>query len=255
MNSKIEKYKPNDYEIEYKITNKLKFFKNIQQFLHVERFERTKIYYFNSTSTTSTTSTTKLNQNINLGAIAPIGPSGLGTEGSHEFCKNLPQIRIIEDIETNKQVCEQKDVIIKNKIPLSIYPNEIQLKISKERKITKIPDIKKADKVCYRYRLIFSDNELPFEIDLSMRVFPKNKNKRIPKFTDEDVFNPVYFLSNDYSIVYDLEFELLKNYTGTIKSAFEKLIKLLIKTNEEYSGKIQGFSISANEEEYLKILG
>ena len=243
MNSEIEKYKPNEYEIEYKITNKLKFFKNIQQYLHVERFERTKIYYFNS-STTQTQSTSK--SNTNLGAIAPIGPS------------DLSQIRIIEDIETHKQVCEQKDVIIKNKIPLSIYPNEIQLKISKECKVDKIPDIKKADKVCYRYRLIFTNNELPFEIDLSMRVFPKNKNKRIPKFTDEDVFNPIYLPSNDYSIVYDLEFELLNDYTGTIKSAFDKLIKLLVKTNEEYSGKVQEFSISiavANDEKYLKTLG
>ena len=200
--NKIEKYKPNEYEIEYKITNKYKFFKNIQQFLHVEKFEKTKIYYFNSD-------------------------------------KSKP-IRIIEDMETHKEVYEQKDIKIKDKIKLNYYPYEIQIKVSKENKIKENSIQKnKADKICYRYRLVFSLKDFPFEIDLSLRVFPKNKNFKLPTFTDEDVFNPTYNSSDDYLFVYDLEFEILKTYKGSIKSAFEQLEKLLIKTNEEYLGKLK----------------
>lgn len=200
--NKIEKYKPNEYEIEYKITNKYKFFKNIQQFLHVEKFEKTKIYYFNSD-------------------------------------KSKP-IRIIEDMETHKKIYEQKDVKIKDKIKLNYYPYEIQIKVSKENKIKENSIQKnKADKICYRYRLVFSLKDFPFEIDLSLRVFPKNKNSKLPTFTDEDVFNPTYNSSDDYLFVYDLEFEILKTYKGNIKSAFEQLEKILMKTNEEYLGKLK----------------
>ena len=216
--NKIEKYKPNDYEIEFKITNKYKFIKNIQQFLHVDKFEKTKIYYFNSDSSKKS--------------------------------KSIQKIRIIENMENHKEICEQKDVLIKDEIKLNYYPYEIQIKVSKETEI-KQKDIQKnkANSICYRYRLIFSCVEFkdfPFEIDLSMRVFPKNNKDNLPTFTDEDVFNPTYNSSDDYSIVYDLEFEILKNYKGTIESAFKQLEKLLMKTNEEYTGKLTGNNLDSN---------
>ena len=225
--SKLENYNPNEYEIEYKITNKYKFFKNIQQFLQPIRFEKTKIYYFNSESKSSTEQ----------------------------------RIRIIEDMESDKLICEQKDVIIKDNIPLDFYPNNIQVKVSKENEIKheNIPDKNNAIKICYRYRLIFELlkiedflNDFPFEVDLSLRVFPKDKTVKIPKFTDEDVFNPVYMKSNDFAIIYDLEFEILKNYKGDINSAFEKLKELFKKTNEEYYkqyGKFNEDSKIENESE------
>jgi hypothetical protein len=220
--NKIEKYKPNDYEIEFKITNKYKFIKNIQQFLHVDKFEKTKIYYFNSDSSKKSKSTQK--------------------------------IRILENMENHKEICEQKDVLIKDKIKLNYYPYEIQIKVSKESEIKQNEIQKnKANSICYRYRLIFSCVEFkdfPFEIDLSMRVFPKNNKDNLPAFTDEDVFNPTYNSSDDYSVVYDLEFEILKDYKGTIESAFKQLEKLLMKTNEEYVGKLDSTSNSK-----LKITG
>jgi len=206
----MNNYKPNEYEIEFKIANKLKFFKNIQQFLHVERFEKTKIYYF----------------------------------------KNE---RVIEDLVTNKFRYEKKKTIMKKVFKLDFYPYEIQLKISKETTLSEKIDIKNSNTSCYRYRLIFSKNDFPFEIDLSLRVFPNNKNNKLPEFTDEDLFNPIYNSSHDYYMIYDLEFEILPDYKGSNEDAFNQLKDLLKMTSEEYSGKIQNIEKYENINEDINI--
>ena len=120
------------------------------------------------------------------------------------------------------------------------------MKISKETEISKKIELKEAEKVCYRYRLTFFCDDFPFEIDLSMRVFPKNKNMKIPEFSDSDVSNPIYNSSPDYSIIYDLEFEMLKDYQGTNEEALNKLKDLLRRTAEEYEGKIEDSRIDKN---------
>jgi len=187
----IEKYSSENYEIEYSLRNKLTLFRNIQQYLHVERFERTKIYYFDDNS---------------HGAI-------------------LSQIRRVENVESGKAIYEQKKVVYRNKLKLDVYPYEIQLKVSKETPMSKKISVELANKVCYRYRLIFSAPDFPFEVDLSMRVFPKNLSEKIPTFSDEDLFNPMYIKSDKFVVVYDLEFEMKGECE--CDEAFEKLINML----------------------------
>jgi hypothetical protein len=221
--SNLNKYKPNKYEIEYKIVNKYSFFKHIQQFFQVERFEKSKISYYSLKSEKS-----------------------INTNTSKE---NL-EIRLIENSKDN--IIEQKNVIIKNDIDIDTYPFKIRVKVSKESKLNEIDKTKyKLKNICYRYRLVFSLKDFPFEIDLSMRVFPKNIKTKVPTFSDEDVFNPVYIKSDDYSIVYDLEFELLPSYNGTNEDAFNKLIELFKKNNSDYPSsqntKIKGSDLDEDK--------
>ena len=217
-------YSPKDYEIEYKITNKLSFFKRIQQFLDVEKFERTIIHYYKST-----------NKNKN----------------KYDFSENIRKIEYIDEIKSNNKTIkyEIKTLKYKNNIEFDNYElSNILLKVSKEKSISEdkfneMIDKKliKEYKKCYRYRLIFNyslSSDFPFEIDLSLRVFPKSYNSNIPSFTDEDLFNPTYINSDEFSTVYDLEFEILKTYSKSIDSAFKELMKLLKKACEEKEGKI-----------------
>jgi len=186
-------YSCSKYEIEYKITNKFKLFKQLQKYMTLEEFEKSEIKYVKSK-----------NSNTN--------------------------IRIISR-ENEKVEYEQKKVIIKENIEINTYPYKIQVKVAKESPI----ELKKYEvtSTCKRYRLIFSIPDFPFEIDLSMRVFP-NKNCILPDFTDEDVMNPTYNSNHDYHVIYDMEFEMKKDCKLSNQEAFDKLIELLNKSNDDY---------------------
>ena len=213
----MDNYDSNKYEIEFKIANKIKFFKNIQKFLTAERFEKTHITYY--------------------------------------VLKDKTNLRVIEA--DNETIIEHKILKLKEKLQIDTYPYNVLLKISEEIPISasqfeKIKD-KKETRQCDRYRMVFSYTpEFPFEIDFNLRIYPNGYVETLPSFSDEDLYNPTFITSKDYLAVYDLEFEIKKNCKIKPSEAYKQLLELLKKTTEEYDGKIKIESKYFDINEFIK---
>ena len=207
---RIEGYDPKKYEVEYKITNKLQFFANMQKYLTPQSFEHVIIYY-----------------------SEPV---------RHRF----ESIRIFEELDGSKRV-ETKRIRYVATIPLDTYPYSMKLKISTER--PNPPEEKyNIINMCHRYRMSFTRPDFPFRVDLSLRVFPTSPASLLPTFTEEDLIHPSYKESTEYGWVYDMEFEVIK-YITNATDAFYDLCKLIKQCVDEHqnSGGIQVMQYSVGE--------
>ena len=179
-------------EIEYKITNRLEYTRFIQTRLILLSSELSTIQYYKS---------------------------------------NVPNVVYRTTTIDGKAKSEIKKHVIKNQTVLNCYPYKLQYKYSEENETEIKFDVLTTQ--CKRMRLTYRSTKpnLPFKIDVSLRVFCNNPDDVV--ITESDVITPNIIMNKEFKLVYDIEFEQI-DMSISIKDAFGLLCSWLCEISKEY---------------------